>query len=65
MEQKIIIEANHLVKKYGDGEGLMFALNDVSIKVYEHEFLVILACHLISMFTIKRWNLADNLRCRE
>ena len=28
-------------------------------------FLVVLACHIISMFTIKRWVLADNLRCRE
>lgn len=28
-------------------------------------FLVVLACHLISMFNIKKWNLADNLRCRE
>ena len=27
--------------------------------------LVVLACHLISMLTIRRWNLADNTRCRE
>ena len=42
MEQKVIIEAKNLVKTYGEGEGLMFALNNVSIKVYEHDFLVIL-----------------------
>ena len=42
MEQKVIIEVKHLVKKYGDGEALMYALHDVSMKVYEHEFLVIL-----------------------
>ena len=27
--------------------------------------LVVVACHLISMATIKKWNLADNTRCRE
>ncbi|MBO4666890.1 MAG: ABC transporter ATP-binding protein [Bacilli bacterium] len=42
MEKKAIIEAKHLVKTYGEGEGLMYALNDVSITVYEHDFLVIL-----------------------
>ena len=42
MEQKVIIEAKSLVKTYGEGEGLMYALNNVSIKVYEHDFLVIL-----------------------
>lgn len=42
MEQKVLIEAKNLVKTYGEGEGLMYALNDVSIKVYEHDFLVIL-----------------------
>ncbi|MBP5550753.1 MAG: ABC transporter ATP-binding protein [Bacilli bacterium] len=41
MEQKVIIEAKDLIKTYGEGEGLMYALNKVSIKVYEHEFLVI------------------------
>ena len=39
---KIVIEAKDLVKTYGEGEGLMYALNHVSINVYEHEFLVIL-----------------------
>lgn len=42
MEQKVIIEAKDLIKTYGEGEGLMYALNKVSIKVYEHEFLVII-----------------------
>ena len=42
MEKKVLIEARNLVKTYGEGEGLMYALNDVSIKVYEHDFLVIL-----------------------
>ena len=38
----MVIETKHLIKKYGEGEALMYALNDVSVKVYEHEFLVIL-----------------------
>ena len=43
MENKqVLIEARHLVKTYGEGEGLTYALNDVSLKVYEHDFLVIL-----------------------
>ncbi|MBQ4443045.1 MAG: ABC transporter ATP-binding protein [Clostridia bacterium] len=42
MEQKLLIEAKNLVKTYGEGEGLTFALNKVSINVYEHDFLVIL-----------------------
>lgn len=37
-----MIEAKNLVKTYGEGEGLTYALNDVSINVYEHDFLVIL-----------------------
>ena len=40
--EKAIIEAKNLVKTYGEGEGLTYALNDVSINVYEHDFLVIL-----------------------
>ena len=39
---KVVIEVNNVVKTYGEGEALSYALNDVSIKVYEHEFLVIL-----------------------
>ena len=42
MERKAIIEAKNLVKTYGEGEGLMYALDDVNITVYEHDFLVIL-----------------------
>ena len=41
-EKKVLIEARNLVKTYGEGEALTYALNDVSIKVYEHDFLVIL-----------------------
>ena len=41
-EKKIIIEAKNLIKTYGEAEGLTYALNDVSINVYEHDFLVIL-----------------------
>ena len=41
-EKRVLIEAKNLVKTYGEGEALTYALNDVSIKVYEHDFLVIL-----------------------
>ena len=41
-EKKVLIDARNLVKTYGEGEALTYALNDVSIKVYEHDFLVIL-----------------------
>ena len=41
-ERKPLIEAKNLIKTYGEGEGLTYALNDVSITVYEHDFLVIL-----------------------
>lgn len=40
--KKVLIEAKNLVKTYGEGEALTYALNDVSINVYEHDFLVIL-----------------------
>ena len=36
------MKQKNLIKTYGEGEALMYALNDVSIKVYEHDFLVIL-----------------------
>ena len=42
MEKKAIIEIKNLVKTYGEGEALSYALNDVSLTVYEHDFLVIL-----------------------
>ena len=41
-EKKVLIEAKNLIKTYGEGEGLTYALNDVSIKIYEHDFLVII-----------------------
>ena len=41
-EKKILIETRDLVKTYGEGEALTYALNHVSINVYEHDFLVIL-----------------------
>ena len=41
-ERRVLIEARNLVKTYGEGEALTYALKDVSIKVYEHDFLVIL-----------------------
>ena len=41
-EKKVLIDARNLVKTYGEGEALTYALDDVSIKVYEHDFLVIL-----------------------
>ena len=40
-EKKILIETKNLIKTYGEGEGLTYALNDVSVKIYEHDFLVI------------------------
>ena len=40
--RRVLIEARNLVKTYGEGEALTYALNNVSIKVYEHDFLVIL-----------------------
>ena len=40
--EKVVIRAEHLAKSYGEGEALFYALNDVSMEVYEHEFLVIL-----------------------
>ena len=41
-ERRVLIETRNLVKTYGEGEALTYALKDVSIKVYEHDFLVIL-----------------------
>lgn len=39
---KVVIEARNLIKTYGEGDGQTKALNNVSINVYENEFLVIL-----------------------
>ena len=41
-ERRVLIETKNLFKTYGEGEALTYALKDVSIKVYEHDFLVIL-----------------------
>lgn len=41
MEENVIIEVKNLIKRYGDDEALTYALRNVSMKVYEHEFLVI------------------------
>ena len=38
----VLIEAKDLVKTYGEGAGLSYALNHVNLSVYEHDFLVIL-----------------------
>lgn len=37
-----LIEANNIVKAYGEGEGMTYALNNVSLTVNEGEFLVVL-----------------------
>lgn len=42
MDKAVIIRASSLKKSYGEGEALLYALNDVSLEVYEGEFLVIL-----------------------
>lgn len=41
-DNKVLIDARNLIKTYGEDEALTYALNEVSIKVYEHDFLVIL-----------------------
>ena len=41
-QAKVVVEAKDLVKTYGEGEVVSYALNHVSAKVYEKEFLVIL-----------------------
>ena len=41
-EKEVLIEAKDLVKKYGEGEATVYALNKVSMKVYKGEFLIIL-----------------------
>ena len=37
----------------------------VMLLAFGFVFLVVLACHIISMLSIKKWNLADNTRSRE
>lgn len=41
-EKEVLIEVKNATKKYGVGEATIYALNDVSMKVYKGEFLVIL-----------------------
>ena len=41
-EKEVLIEVKDLVKKYGEGEATVYALNKVSMKVYKGEFLIIL-----------------------
>ena len=42
MDKEVIIEVKDLVKKYGQDEATVYALNHVSMKVYKGEFLIIL-----------------------
>ena len=42
MMEKVIIEVKNVSKKYIEAEEEKYALNDVSINVYDKEFLVIL-----------------------
>ena len=42
MMEKVIIEVKNVSKKYRDGVEEKYALNDVSLNVYDKEFLVIL-----------------------
>ena len=41
-DKEVLIEVKDLVKKYGEGEATVYALNKVSMKVYKGEFLIIL-----------------------
>ena len=41
-DKEVLIEVKDLVKKYGEGEATVYALNKVSMKVYRGEFLIIL-----------------------
>lgn len=42
MQGKILLQANHLKKNYGTGSAATCALKDISLSIYEGEFLVIL-----------------------
>lgn len=42
MEKNILLEAKGLYKEYGSGQGVTVALNEVDLKIYEGELLVIL-----------------------
>lgn len=41
MDSNIIIRAEHLVKKYGEGENAVMALNDVSFEIRRGEFAAV------------------------
>lgn len=41
MENNIMIKAENLVKKYGEGENAIFALNDVSFEIKKGEFAAV------------------------
>ncbi len=41
-KKEVLIEVKDLVKKYGQDEAVVYALNHVSMKVYKGEFLIIL-----------------------
>ena len=41
MEEPAYIHIEHLEKKYGEGEGVTYALNDVSLDIHKGEFVVI------------------------
>lgn len=41
-DKEVLIEVKDLIKKYGEGEATVYALNKVSMKVYKGEFLIIL-----------------------
>lgn len=42
MEKDAYIEISHAIKKYGEGEGLTYALNDVSLSINRGEFVTII-----------------------
>lgn len=42
MEEKVILEANHVAKTFFSGKGDTDAIEDISIQVHENEFLVLL-----------------------
>ncbi len=41
MENNTIIKAEHLIKKYGEGESALLALNDVSFEINKGEFAAV------------------------
>ena len=41
MGKDVHIEISHVIKKYGEGEGLTYALNDVCLSIHRGEFVTI------------------------